>query len=888
MRPGHWVHTIPLRMRSLFRRAHADKELDEELRDHVERKTEEYVGKGLSPEEAHRQALLEMGGIERRKEECRDMRRVNWLQDLAQDLRYGLRMLRKNPGFSAVAILTLAIGIGANTAIFSVVDAVLLKPLAMREPSRVVYVQEQWQDIFPGLSVGNFADLRKQSTSFESISASNSASFNLATEDTPKRVDGEYATADYFSTFGVQPIAGRVFWVDEDQPGHAQVVVISERLWRTQLHADPGIIGQPLRINGMPLTVVGVMPKSFDPLLSKSDMWIPEAFRPEQLADYDNHYLNVMGRLKRGVSLTQAQSELDVIASRLQKEHPIDDQDRGLRLTSLETTLLGDQRLVLRMMLAAVGFVLLIACANIANLQLGRSRTRQKEIAMRAALGASPQRIVWQLLVENGVLGLAGGSVGVLLAYCGVPWIVAHGPGEVPRLDQSRIDATALAFACGVALLSSFFFGLAPALRSASVRLTEAFKEGARTTSGGRDQVRNVLVVSEVALALMLMTGAGLLIRSALRVSHVDPGFDTSNLVVGRVGLPTAGYRDPMFARQTFERMISAAAVLPGVQSAAVVSRAPLAGGGSSNGLLPEGKPLEPANLVNSELQIVSPNYLATVRIPLRAGRDFTAEDTRERTLVAIINETLARTMWPRENPIGKRFACCESRPKGRLDPVWHEVVGIAADVRAWGLDRQVQPEFYLPIAQMPPSAWDWIGRTMDLVVRTQGGTVPIRDLQTTVVSVAPGVPIYRLSTMQQKIAGTLERSHFDTFLLSIFAATALLLSSVGIYGVLSYTVAQRTRDIGIRMTLGATPMQILGDVIAYGALLTGIGLALGLAGALAGTRLLASLLYGVHATDAITFVLVSLVFTAVALFASYLPARRATRVDPMVALRYE
>lgn len=458
----------------------------------------------------------------------------------------------------------------------------------------------------------------------------------------------------------------------------------------------------------------------------------------------------------------------------------------------------------------------------------------------------------------------------------------------MPRLDQSRIDARTLVFACALALLSSFLFGLAPAFRSASTRLSEVFQSSSGISGGSRDRVRSLLVVGEVSLALILMAGAGLLIRSALLVAHLNPGFDTSNVVVGRVGLPDPGYHDPALARQTFERMITATAALPGVNSVAVVSRAPLAGGGSSNGLLAEGKPLDMANLVNSQLQIISPSYLSTARVPLKAGRDFTPQDTRDRTLVTIVNETLARTMWPGENPIGKRFACCEAGPKGRMDPVWHEVVGVVADVRAWGLDRQIQPEFYIPLAQMPASAWDWIGRTMDLVVRTRGGAVPIRELQSTVASVAPAVPIYRLSTMQEKISSTLERSHFDTFLLAIFASTALLLSSVGIYGVLSYMVAQRTRDIGIRIALGASQAQIVWDVLGFGVRLAGIGLAVGLAVALAATRLLSSLLYGVRPTDAVTFAAVSFILLVVALIASYLPARRATRVDPLVALRYE
>ena len=862
--------------------------MDAELRFHIDAYAQDLIRSGIPQEEAQRWARVEFGGIERAKEDCRDVRGANVVENLVQDMRFGLRMLKKNPAFTVIAVLTLGLGIGATTAIFCVVNAVLLKPLAVQEPLRLVYVQEQWRGLFPDLSVGNFADVQRQSSAFATLCASHDGSFNLATESAPERVQGEYVTAGYFDTFGVQPIAGRFFSAEEDQPGRAQVVILSERLWRTHLRADRAVVGTTLRINGLPYTVAGIMPQSFDPLLSKTDLWTPAAFSSQQLGDHDDHFLNVIGRLRPGVSLTQAQSELNVIALRLQQQYPMDDKERGLRAIPFTTALLGDQRVALGMLLAAVAFLLLIACANIANLQLARSRMRQKEIALRAALGATSRRIVGQLLTENVVLGLAGGAFGVLLAYWGVKEIVAYGPADVPRLDQARIDATTLSFACAVALLSSILFGLAPALRSASAQLSEAFKAAIGTSSGSRDHMRSFLVIGEIALALFLMAGAGLLIRSGLLVSHLDPGFDTANLIVGRISLPDPSFHDPTVARQTFERIITATNALPGVQTAAVVSRAPLAGGGSSNGIIAEGKAIDPSNAINAQIQIISPSYLTAVRIPLKAGRDFTGQDTRDVALVAIVNETLARTLWPGENPIGKRFACCEAGPKGGQDPAWHEVVGVVADVRAWGLDRQIQPEFYVSMAQMPPSAWDWIGRTMDLTVRTEASAVSVEAIQSAVDLVAPGVPVYQLSTMQQKIAGTLERSHFDTFLLALFAATALLLSSIGIYGVMSYVVAQRTRDIGIRMALGATRGQILCDVLTYGMRLTAAGLGLGLLSAFAGTQVLSSLLYGIRATDAITFTVAAGVLCAVALLASFVPARRATRVDPMVALRYE
>ncbi len=811
------------------------------------------------------------------------------MHPLTHDFRYGLRILRKSPGFTIVALLTLGIGIGANTAIFSIVDAVLLRPLAMQRPDRVMLVQETWQGRGGGgLSVGNFVDLSNQTSSFSSVSASASAAFNIATEDAPERIDGDLVTAEYFSTFGVAPIIGRVFNPAEDAPGPASVAVISENLWKTRFHSDSGILGKKIQVNGAPLSVVGVMPRRFDPLLSKSLIWVPAGFTAAQKRDHDNHYLLVFGRLKDGISLATARAELKVLAARQAQLYPIDDKDRGFSATPLTEALLGDQRVTLYTVLAAVSFVLLIACANIANLQLTRARSRQKEIAVRAALGASPVRIVRQLLAENLVLAVLSAILGIVIAAAGVKWLVASAPAGIPRIGDSTLDVRALLFAAGIALLSSIVFGMTPALRSAAVRLTQALNIASAIGKRTRDRVRSALVVGEVALALMLLAGAGLLVRSALALSKVQPGIDTANLMAGRIGLSASAYRDPAVAKQTFETILRNVEQLPGVQAASVVSRAPMMTGGNSNGLLAEGRALDPSNLVDARLRVVTPGYLNTVRVPLKLGREFTPADTRQTTFVTLVNETLARTMWPGQNPIGKRFACCEAGPKGRLDPVWHELVGVVGDTHAWGLDQQVQPEFYLPMAQMPPAAWDWVGRTMDVVVRTGGVPLSVGELRSAVAKAAPGVPIYNVTTMQQRISTQLEQSHFDTYLLTIFAATALLLAAVGIYGVLSYTVAQRTRDIGIRMALGATQSTIAHDVLSQGLLLTGVGLAIGLTGALLCARLIQSILYGVHPTDVTTFFVVSVMLAGVAILASYLPARKASRVDPMLALRYE
>ena len=474
---------------------------------------------------------------------------MSWFEDIL----YAVRRLRNKPGFTAVAVTTLGVGIGATTAMFSVVQAVLLSPLAMGEASRVVYLEERWRNIFPGLSVGSYTDVQQQSTSFTSLGASDAASFNLATGETPERVQGEIATANYFSTFEVHSIAGRVFTPDEDRPGHSQVMVISEGLWRTHFHADPAIIGQALPINGLPYMVIGVMPKTFDPLLINTQLWVPAAYTAQQLANRDEHYLNVVGRLKPGVTLAAAQSELNAIAQRLQKQYPIDDKDRGFRVRLLSAALLRDQRLTLWMLLASVGFLLLIACANIANLQLTGAQARKKEIAVRAALGASPTQIAFQLLLENIVLAIASGYAGVLLAFWGVSLIVAHGPAAVPRLNQSSVEGSTLAFACGISLLSSFLFGLLPALKGASMSLSDFFKEATAISSFSRDRVQSILVVGEIALALTLMTGAGLLIRTALYIMRLDPGFDTTNLLLGRISLPDSAYHDSNLALQTFQ-----------------------------------------------------------------------------------------------------------------------------------------------------------------------------------------------------------------------------------------------------------------------------------------------------------------------------------------------
>jgi putative ABC transport system permease protein len=808
------------------------------------------------------------------------------METLLQDVRYGFRMLVKSPAFAAVTVITLALGIGANTAIFSMVNSVLLRPLPFDQPERVMLVAETWQGQNGSVSAGNFVDWQQQNTAFEQLAAAQVSSFNFAAQDTPERVVGDRVTHNFFSVFGVAPMLGRTFARSEDQPGSERVAVLSERVWRQRFQSDPSILGRTVQMDGSGYTVIGIMPAKFDPIQNGEELWVPIAFTPERKAQHDEHSFLVVGRLRPGVSIEQGQSEMDAIAHRQALKYPREDGDRGVHVSRLDDELLSSFGPGLYMLLGAVGFVLLIACANIGNLQLVRSRARSKETAIRSALGASPRRLLQQVTVESMVLALTGGCVGLATAYCGLGWLVRVAP-DIPRLDEARVDGRAVAFTFAATLLSALLFGSWAALRAAFSNAGSALGEGTRGSAvASRDRVRSALVVSEVALALMLLAGAGLLIRSAWLVSKVNVGFDSNHLLIGRVSLPRVQYSAAEDAKSAFRRVLEESQRLPGVETAAVVSNAPLKGAGS-NGLIPEGRPLETASAINSRFNLVSPDYFHAVRIPLKLGRTFADGDRAGAVKVMVINETLARVAFAGQDPIGKRIACCEGGPNGKPD--WKEVIGVVGDVHAWGLDRDVQPEFYLPVAQAPPASWDWIQRSMDIVVRSAAEPGALTNsVRQAVLKVDSGVPLYGVETMDQRIAGSLQQSHFNTFLMSVFAGVALLLAAVGIYGVLSYLVAQRTHEIGIRMAIGAQRMDVLRLVIEHGMRLTLIGVSVGILGALLTSRLLSSLLFGIKATDFVTMFAVSCLLVVVALLASSLPAQRAAKVDPMVALRYE
>ena len=803
-----------------------------------------------------------------------------------QNLRFAVRSLRKSPALAMSVVLTLALCIGATTAIFSVVYAVLFRPLPFANPDEILMVRTTWKDMPSSFSVGNWADVKRQTNTFQYFVPAHGESFNLAGADTPENVDGARVGADYFAMLGVRPAMGRGFREEEAAPGREHVVILSDALWRRRFGADPSVVGTDIRLDGAPHTVIGVMPASMTYALFGEELWVPTAFTPERLAMHDEHFLRVLGRLKPGVTLAQAEAEMRTLGRWLETTYPGDNRDRRVVVSRFMEELVSDYRPRLFVLLGAVGFVLLIACANIANLLLARGAARAREMAIRAAIGAGRGHLLRQAMTESLVLAAVGGLLGVGLGYWGVGLLTAFGPDDVPRLGEARVDGPVLAFSIGLTLLSGLVFGLAPALRSASRRPHEALKEGGRTGSraGSRDRLRNVLVVGEIALALVLLTGAGLLIRSAIALNGVDPGFDPRGVVAGRVSLPEVTYETPEEVTRAFERIDASLATIPGVTDAGLVSAAPLEGG-SSNGLVPEGRTLDIASSINSLMRLVTPGYFATMRIELMRGRTFTDTDKRGAPLVMVINEALAREAFPGQDPIGKRIACCEAGPDG--SPGWKEVVGVVKDVRATGIDEDPMPEFYLPMVQAPGAAWNWTDRSMTVAVRTAGSAVAVMTpVRRAITQVDASLPVYNLATMQGRVVESMAQARFSTMLLTVFGGIALALAAIGVYGVISYGVAQRTQEIGIRMALGARHADVLGMVVRHGATLAAIGLGVGLAGALVLSRLMSTLLFQVSPTDPPTFATGLAVLSAVAVLAAVLPARRAARTDPMVALR--
>ena len=806
------------------------------------------------------------------------------MDTLWQDLRYSFRILWKSPGFTIVAILALALGIGANTAIFSVVNAVLLRPLPYKDPNRLAILWEKAATQDTSVAYLNFQDWREQNQSFEEITAFRRASFNLIGAGEPERLAGRMASASFFSTFGEKLYKGADFPAAEDRVGGQKVVILGHGFWQRRFGGDEGIIGKQLSLNNQSYTVIGITSPDFR-FGSDTDIYVLIGQTDDKCFKSRGCHpgIYVVGRLKPGVSIEQGRADMDALMARLGQQYPDTNSNRRIHIESLYDNTVQDVRPALFVLLGAVGFVLLIACVNVANLLLARSAVRQKEIAIRTALGASRWRVVRQLLTESVVLGVFGGALGLLLALWWTDALKSLVPGNIPRLTEAGIDMRVLGFTILVSAITGIIFGLVPALQASKPDLNEVLKEGDRGSTGSRHRVRSVLVVSEIAIALVLLIGAGLMVKSLWRLQSVNTGFETRNLLTMQLSY-TARPGETARARNFFTELEEKVKALPGVGSVAFSNGLPFMGA-PENSLWVKGRPkTKPTDEMMSVEYIVTPDYFRTLGLEVKKGRLITEQDKAGSPLVAVIDESFAQKYFPGEDPIGKLL-----ENGNGMQSI--EIVGIVGHVKHYGLDGEVpvDPQYYLAFRQVPDEILPIIAGRMSMSVRTNGDPLPlVGAIRQQVLATDPNQPVFNARTMEQVITESIASRRFAMLLLTLFAAVALLLAAVGIYGVMSYSVTQRTHEIGIRMALGASVMDILKMVVGQGMLLVLIGVGCGLLGALFVTRVMSSLLFGVSTTDPVTFVGISLLLAAVAFIACYVPARRATRVDPMTALRYE
>ena len=800
------------------------------------------------------------------------------MNTLFQDVRYGIRMLLQNPGFTFVAVIALALGIGANAAIFSVVNAVLLRPLPYDDPSRLMVLKENKLPQFPEFSVspGNFLDWQKQNTTFEQIAAVNGSAYNLLTESEPERLIGARVTAGLFEVLGARPAQGRSFLDEEDQPGHENVAILSDGLWRRRFGADPDIIGRSLTLNATSFTVIGIMPPTFQFPDRETALWTPIAFNANQAQQHGSHYLAVIGRLKTGTTPEQANTEINSIAAQLAEQFPNSNTGWRANVFPMQEYDVRDIKPALLVLLYAVVLVLLIACANVANLLLARSTARQKEMGIRTALGASRWRIARQLLTESVLLSLVGGGAGLVLARWGLASMVALAPQDLSSIRNITLDSRVLGFTLIVSLLTGLIFGLAPALQASSTNLNERLKEGGRGTTGSHHRVRGALVVTEVAIALLVLVTAGLLIRSFNRLQQVDPGFNPRNALAVGVSLPGKKYPQSDQQSAFFTRLIERVSTLPGVTAVGASQSLPIQGD-YVLGFNIQGRPPEPPGEgLSTNYYAVTPDYFKAMGIRLLRGRTFTEHDNKDAARVAVINEEMARRSFPDEDPIGKGINVTNG------PETFRQIVGIVADVKQYGLAQPTTMQTYEPYLQNPFSG-------MTLVVRTDGDLGTLSGaIRGEVLAIDREQPLSRVRPLVQVVSESMARERFLMLLLGIFAAVALTLAAVGLYGVISYSVTQRTHEIGIRAALGAQRKDVLKLIVGHGMMLALTGVGIGLVVAFAATRLMATLLFGITATDAFTFVAIPAILTGVALVSCLVPARRATKVDPMIALRYE
>ena len=808
------------------------------------------------------------------------------IRDFLQDARYGARMLRRSPGLTSVAILSLALGIGAISTIFSLINGIMLRPLPYKEPERLVTLDEN--NLKRGVtsmsvSYANFVDWREQSQSFEDIACYDTGGFAIASGGPggaaePEQLKGAFVNQGLFEILGVSPIRGRTFTADEDQPDHDQVVILGYGLWQRRFGGDPGIIGQTLQLNNRTRTVIGIMPPGFQ-FPEVAEAWGPLALTPKLYTRTD-HGIEAIARLKPGVSIEQAQAEMINVAANVETQNPVTNEGMSVAVTSLRTTLTGDYRTALLILLGVVGFVLLIACVNVANLLLARATSRQKEIAIRAALGANRRRLFRQLVTESLLLGLISGAAGLVLALWGKDLLVSAIPIDIPFWMKFDLDARVLTFTAACSLLTGFVFGTAPALQASNPDLNETLKEGGRSgSSSGRYHLRSLLVVAEIALSLVLLVGAGLMMRSFISLQRVDAGLNPNGVLTMTVALPGAKYRAPEKRIAFFNQVLERIRAVPGVKSAGTNSGLPLSGNNWGRSVTVEGFPVLSVNeapMINH--CVVSPHYFESMGIPLLNGRDFDERDTKDSTKVTIVDAGLAREYWPDDNPIGKRI---RFGPPEDNEP-WHTIVGVVGEVKTNRLDSTTRKSVYLAYPQVP------IGGS-GFAIKVEGRPEAMMSaVRNQVREVDPDLPVVRMMPMTDIISRSVWQPRLYTVLFGVFAAVALILAIVGIYGVMSYAVTQRTREIGLRMALGAQKTDVLRLVVGHGAIVTAAGLATGLIAAFGLTRLMSTLLFNVTTTDPITFVAVSLLLSVVALGACLVPARRAAKVDPMVALRYE